>query len=73
MMSQSKMFPTSQFFKLYGSPPPLCVLKFNTLYFAARALLLDENFKICFRDLERSEVMTPLLAEIPFDCYTAFL
>ena len=71
-MSQSKMFPASQFFKLYGFFP-LCVLKFNTLHISTRAFLLDQNFKICFRDLERSEVMTPLLTEIPCDCYTAFL
>jgi hypothetical protein len=70
-MSQSKMFPTSQFFKLYGFFP-LCVLKCNTLHFPTSLFLLDQNFKICFRDLERSEEMTALLAEIPFDCYTAF-
>lgn len=66
------MFHTSQFLKLFGFFP-VCVLEFNTPHFSTYAFLLDQNFKICFRDLERSEVMTPLLAEIPFDCYTAFL
>lgn len=71
-MSWSIMFPTSQLFKLMDFLP-VCVLEFNTLHFPTCAFLLDQNFKICFRDLEKSEVITALLAAIPCDCYTAFL